>query len=260
MCAVGTAGGDEPPDGFINWTAEATLKRAEPEQVEIEISWHRSGRAAPLAGDVRTVFLRDGQSHLLDVVAAEPTNPTRCSHVSFLVTANLAPQPADALLAHRIWLVVERDGGRLTSGPVEVVGPPGRPVAFRVRPLTWPLGGLRGTAQGTPEVAMEVEGRLTAKLVETGDVEATLHVARRLQLGGWSGGSGTMTIRGPVGQAVTVGVPAPGGVAVLRSIGSGATTALPHGVTRTGDDLHISLTEYFAATRTALVFVTERIR
>lgn len=49
-----------------------------------------SGRAAPMAGDARTVLLRDRQSHLLDVVAAEPTNPTRCSHVSVSTLLDVA--------------------------------------------------------------------------------------------------------------------------------------------------------------------------
>lgn len=95
FCAIGTLNDGEASSGFVTWTAEATVSQVEGERIDLELTWHRQmAGGAPSTDGSQLVRLRDGQTHLLDMVAAAPDNPTRCSFVGLQVTATLRPPQA----------------------------------------------------------------------------------------------------------------------------------------------------------------------
>jgi hypothetical protein len=210
---------DQEDEGGYRWRVAGTVRGADAGRVTLELRWQRvgvpEGEAATQPGDRRTVTLREGELHILDLVHADPGSASLCANVVVRVTAAVAePSPhTHAWLAYDLWLVHEgADGGRATRH-LELAGEAGRPVSFQFAPLRWSLAGSPADAAAQDSVNLAVSGALRGELRPDGSVDLVLEAVRTLSLrADRASGQGRKTFTVRPGDTVAIEVPGPVGV------------------------------------------------
>jgi hypothetical protein len=214
---------------YLAWKVRAVVRSVTAKRIDLDLDWSRTAAGGGIADHGSgAVTLEPGKSHLVDIVAARPGEPSACSHVSVrMAAARYSPMPSE-ILVHRLWLVHERDGKRWTSEPIEAIGAAGQAVTFRFRPLEWTLDGAMTSKASGPHVDMDVFGAVTTELSPDGRFEAAVDVTRETRIDTvvtWGGGH--LRMSGRLGEAGELELPARGG--------------------------------FFSGTRTSLVMTVERI-
>jgi hypothetical protein len=247
---------------YLGWKVRATVRAANAEQVELDLSWSRTTAGEGVTDEgTRTVTLKLGQSHLIDVASAQADKSATCSHVTLRVAVNRQSPISSELLVHRIWMVHERGTSRWVSEPVEAIGAPGDAVAFRFRPLRWTLlGSPADAAAGGPLIEMDVRGTVTTDPGEDGRFETMFSVRRETLVGPYSTrGGGTLLATVRAGEASAVELPTAAGSAavVMTSVPSGT---LAPGLSKEGGLVRIDVGVFYAGSRTSLVMTVDRLR
>jgi hypothetical protein len=219
VCEVTGGRGDQEDEGGYRWRIAGTVRGADAGRVTLELRWLRvgvpGGEAATQPGDRRTVTLREGELHVLDLVHADPGSASPCANVLVRVSAALAEPPSHthAWLTYDLWLVHEgADGGRGTRH-LELAGEAGRPVSFQFAPLRWSLAGGPADAAAQDSVNLAVSGALRGEPRPDGSIDLVLEAVRTLSLrADRASGQGRKAFTVLPGDTVAIEVPGPVGV------------------------------------------------
>ncbi len=207
------------PEGTAHaWEAMLTVKTATLERIELEVDWKRYARGAEgeprtVAGDRRSVYLREGERHLLDFVSLHPAALQPCYSLALELKAGVAEDPAlaERRVAYDLWLVDEGPGGSSTTRRSRMTAKHGEKRDFDFEPLRWSVpegNGDVGPAGAKTHVSGHVRGRVTSD----GSLELALLAARYDSPGNqhWAiGGAGEKRVRVGAGETIRLELPAP---------------------------------------------------
>ena len=210
------------PDGAAHvWAARLTVRAATLERIELDVDWKRYVRTGStedpqvVAGDRRSLELREGQRHLLDFVEM-PSKPgwESCYSLALELKAGVAEDPAlvDRRIAYDLWLVDKGPGGSSTTHRTLMTAKHGESREFDFQALRRPLPGS-AASEGEPSSAdTHVEGHLRGRIASDGSLELAL-VASRFDSPGrrdWGvGGSGEKRVKVAAGETIRLELPSP---------------------------------------------------
>jgi hypothetical protein len=241
------------------WRVQVTLASLAVDTATLDVDWQRadqaSGTSDPVAGDRRTMTVRDGDRHVLDLVQTSPAGAMVASGMVQVTAMRLEdPAYADAKLAYDMWLVNEDSDGNRRTLRLQLSGTQGQAVRFVFAPLLPSLDAV-ATEQGPMKVT--VDGVITGRLLANGTIDVTLRSARTVQLGAASGSeAGTKTFNAKPGETTSVELPSPTGFS--RS-GKVAIPSSPRpGVTVEGDQVRVDEGRFFAGTKTSILVTVHK--
>jgi hypothetical protein len=258
LCDAKVTPGD---DLYMTWRVRATLRSASSERIEFDLSWTRTTAGLGVTAEGNgTVAIPPGRSHLIDIVATDPAENRRCTHVGLRITADRANPSWGGQFAHRLWLVHEQGGNRSVSDPLDVVGDEGESLAFRFRPLRWTASGAPAMKTQASLLDIEVWGTILSEPTDGGNITTAVLVRRGTRTRhGSSSGSGTMVMVGPPGEAGELELPQfRGKTTVFKD--EVPPGPLSRALTPSGEDYRVDLSQFFAGSRTSLVIEVERTR
>ncbi|MDO8836384.1 MAG: hypothetical protein Q7V01_12360 [Vicinamibacterales bacterium] len=247
------------------WRVTVRLVSLQVDTVELAITWGRhrasAGSWSPEAGDSRTVSLRAGERHVLDLVQIDtPTSSLANVLVELEVRRVEDPAYADLSIGYDLWLVHEGRGGRRTTRRVQLNDGQGATLPFAFEPVGFGLDGrVRARVDGA-SLALSVDGQAMGRLRPDGafDVAITSWLWLRCGKGGRGGRGGTKTFTARDGEAVGVELPVGTGYCGIPDV------PLPpdarNGVTAEGASLRISNEAFFEGERLSLLVTVGRVR
>ena len=168
------------------WRTAYRVLPSEPGQLAIEVEWsyvysREEGRGERLAGDTRTIHLREGERHVLHHVDIEPSPDDYCNrNVSIAIGAAIVedPQFSDALLEYDVWLRHTDEAGEVHRRQFRAVGGQGEQISYRMLPLSFrALDSFFADGAGIDSI-LEIGGSVRGRLQEDGTIELQLDATR----------------------------------------------------------------------------------
>jgi len=259
LCELASVPGPEAGVGRVRWRVEATVEAADGSTVTLALAWERSvvqtatGSSSVPLSDQRTVRLRSGEDHVLDLVQADPGSASPCANILVRVRAALVEPPVRMRrwLTYDLWLTYERAGTERATRQLKLAGPEDVPVAATFMPLRWTLSGTWARTPSLAGMQVTVSGTLRGHCRADGAIDLTLDMVRTVTVGdGVSVGAGHKQVVLTVGQAVAVEVPNPTGTST-GSLPGAARAPKPWapGVEGSADTVTVDLNEYFRGSR-----------
>jgi hypothetical protein len=245
------------------WTAQIRLVSINTDAVKFEIEWSRSddtGGNTHAAGDARTITLRPGERHALDLVN---TSSKGIANLTLQAEVQRVADPAlaDAGLSYDVWLVHETASGQRITRRLNPTGRLGEVAPFAFAPLSFPVDANQPIDGTNGPVKMTVSGTVFGWLRSDGTVEVAVHPAMSVGTGtptgprGGSGGSKTFTAK--LDETTSIEVPAPSGSMGWRDANQVPAAPRP-GVTVSNSNINVDETKFFAGSKTAIVITVHR--
>lgn len=197
------ASGGLPADGAIDdrkawlldraphvWWARIRAIPAEIGKVSFELEWEhweatRKGNHRKVAGDRRTVVLREGERHVLDFVDEPPGPETYCyRNLVIDVTARVEEDPdfADRRLTYDLWHEHVDARGNVQRRRFQAAAKHGETLRASFVPLRFPVADLRGPRRESYESILEVSAEMLGRLREDGRIEVRFGAGRWVDL------------------------------------------------------------------------------
>jgi hypothetical protein len=248
-----------------SWQVTARLISVSLDSVAFDLDWQRSegddGNTLVTAGDRRTITLRQGDRHVLDLVNCSPAN-SRLANVFLELQAMPVEDPAFAALTleYDLWLVQQAAGGTKTTRHFTVKGRQGEKVPFVFEPVALPL---EVQTQGGTEspLKMFIEGTISGRGTADGIIQVSLQPKQYFRFNDdprWGGGSGSKTFSISEGETVDLELPSLPATASGR-VEPGKITAPAPGVSLIESDLvRVDFDHYFAGARTSILITVRR--
>jgi len=278
LCVSAVGAGSPDEDALARsvhgWRARFEVLAATMEQITLRVDWSRetaarAGSRQVAAGDVRTITIKEGQSHTIDFLKA-PEGSTECgTSLRVDLSALIAEDErfADKRLAYDLWLVDEAPGQPKVTKYFAATARPGERVDFSFPSLRWPVPDARLSDGQAVEVAANVNGSLRGRLRPDGSMDLYLEANRDLGLApvgatasGGVGDGGRKALRLESGDVLNLVLPEPQGTHVMgvnrrwssvygtRRMTSYKqdTTGLPGGIELTGESIAVHLDRFLA--------------
>jgi len=229
LCAQwGSMGGTVDPnqqDALHLWLATIQPTKVAGDDITLVVDWKRfdaagqGGREAR-AGGSQTMTLKSGERHILDFVASSAPAPSTCESVVVHVEASLVDDPplANTTLAYDLWLVDQDPSGRQVTRHMEIAGRQRESISFRFFPIGWSADGSPAPEDRRPDMAIEVSGTLTGRLLPDGTLRIAVRPSRSVRAGdaGGSAGYAETTLSMKPGETIRMDIP-PSGPGILRT-------------------------------------------
>jgi hypothetical protein len=210
------------PDGAAHvWATRLTVRAATLERIEVDVDWRRYVRTGSaedpqvVAGDRRSLELREGQRHLLDFVEM-PSKPgwESCYSLALELKAGVAEDPAlvDRRITYDLWLVDEGPGGSSTTHRTLMTAKHGESREFDFQELRRPLPSSAPSEGGPSSADTHVEGHLRGRITTDGFLELALVASRSDSPGHrpWGvSGSGEKRVKVAAGETIRLELPSP---------------------------------------------------
>jgi hypothetical protein len=210
------------PDGAAHvWAARLTVRAATLERIELDVDWKRYVQTDStedpqvVAGDRRSLELREGQRHLIDFVEMR-SKPgwESCYSLALEVKVGVAENPAfvDRRIAYDLWLVDEGPAGFSTTHRTLMTAKHGESREFDFPALRRPVPGIAGDEGGPSSADTHVEGHLRGRMTSDGSLELALVASRSDSPGHrhWAvGGSGEKRVKVAAGETIRLDLPSP---------------------------------------------------
>jgi len=248
------------------WRVQVTLASVTAEDVTFDVDWNRyditGDTPQPIAGDRRTIKLRPGARHVLDLLDLTSQNLTETNLVLELeVPRDDAPRAeyANATLAYEVWLVHEPMNGQKVTERLNVAGRDGQAVPFRFTPLAFSLDAAPQAGGAAGPIKVTVEGSVKGRIRPDGGVDLAVQSGRLIQCTPGLTARETGTKSFVVKPDETTGIEFPF-VNGYCPIGAGSQPANPRPGVVTGDDgkLRVNFKEFFAGDKTSILVTVKR--
>lgn len=187
--SVGTgAPSPEAIESAVNvWRVRYRVLSVTMASITVALEWTRDTATAPgalerAAGDSRTVTLKEGESHTLDVVGSRDSSDRCAKNLRVDVNAVVSEDPrfAGERLSYDLWFVDEAPGRNAESRHVVATGRQGEKVEFSFPSVRWSVPGARFAKGGEAQVAGDVSGSLRGRLRDDGSIDLYLEARRDL--------------------------------------------------------------------------------
>ena len=224
----GGMGGTVDPDqqGALHlWRATIQPTKVAGDDITLVVDWKRfdaigEGSHEARAGDRRTITLKSGEHHILDFVASSTARPSSCGSVLVQVEASLVDDAAlaNTTLAYDLWLVDQDEAGRQVTRHMEIAGKQRESIGFRFIPIGWSSDGSPAPEDRRPDIAVEVSGTLTGRLLPDGSLQVTVTPTRSVRVGDGTGSAGyrETTLTAQPGETIRLDIP-PSGPGLVRT-------------------------------------------
>lgn len=171
------------------WRVEVKLLSVQIDEVQCELNWGRYDRGRsltePVAGNVSTLRLRQGQRHTVDLMhASSPSSSLENIVIELELDAVTDPAHGDLSFACDLWLVHEDAAGRKTTRRVDVRAGQGKEEAFAFQPIGFTLDGAVEPVQESRADLTDLAQRLGKERGEPGspaDYQAALLTLQDVQ-------------------------------------------------------------------------------
>ncbi len=168
------------------WWIKARALPSEVGKASLELDWEhwyseRRGSFRKVGGDVRTLTMREGESHVLDFVDMPPNAETHCSRnalIRVVVTVEEDPTLAEEKIAYDLWYEHRDAQGRATIRRYQAVGKQGERLDYRFLPLRFPAPGLTLPDGSGIDSILEISGSLRGRVRADGTIEVRLDASR----------------------------------------------------------------------------------
>ncbi len=143
--------------GQCAWRISVKVLSVQIDSVRFELDWARYDRKSrgPVIGDTRTITLRKGRRHVLDLVQS-PLPASRLANIVIEVEASdvVDPPYAGLLIGYDLWLVHENEAGQKITRRVELSGEQGETKHFSFDPIEFELPFRAPGNQDTPQARL----------------------------------------------------------------------------------------------------------
>ncbi|HEY2942358.1 MAG TPA: hypothetical protein VGN09_07990 [Vicinamibacteria bacterium] len=215
-CQSNVTGSVSPPaapEGPLPlWQTEATLRRAETDDIQVDYEWRRRSPAGDVThrGSVR--LSEDGHA-LLDFVPAFEASSGCWENVALELSASITEDSAfrDRRIAYDLWLVSEGHGSRLTRR-LQLIGRQGEKVAFDYGTFRSKLPLAPPPGKDAYLMEMAVTGSVRSRIQPDGSIEIVLTANRGAHPneGSWySEAHGSKSVRAVPGETLKLELPPP---------------------------------------------------
>jgi hypothetical protein len=236
LCMNGT--GTREFDAPHVWNATYEVLPAELGKVSLRIDWSHlyaetRGQERQVAGDIRTITMKEGETHILDFVAIEPGQEDYCSaNVSIAVTAKIAEDPEMKFeaLEYDLWLRHTDSKGGVHDRQFRTIGGQGTLIEYRMLPLRFVAAESFYPNGAGIDSILEISGAVRGRLRADGSVDVKLDASRWIGIArqgmprrGGVGDGGTKIFSVVPGETVSMVLPTPRGAncTTLQSSSSG---------------------------------------
>jgi len=181
-CQSSVTGSVSPPaapDGPLPlWQMEATLRRAEMDDIQVDYAWRRRSPAGDVTHRGSARLSEDGHA-LLDFVPASEASSGCWDNVALELSASIPEDSAfkDRRIAYDLWLVSEGHGNRLTRR-LQLMGKQGEKVAFDYGTFRSKLTVGSRPNERTSVMEMTTTGNIRSRIQPDGSIEILLAANR----------------------------------------------------------------------------------
>jgi len=181
-CQSSVTGSVSPPaapDGPLPlWQTEATLRRAEMDDIQVDYAWRRRSPAGDVTHRGSARLSEDGHA-LLDFVPASEASSGCWDNVALELSASIPEDSAfkDRRIAYDLWLVSEGHGNRLTRR-LQLMGKQGEKVAFDYGTFRSKLTVGSRPNERTSVMEMTTTGNIRSRIQPDGSIEILLAANR----------------------------------------------------------------------------------
>jgi hypothetical protein len=254
--------GRPAPPFQYSWKVTVKLVSVDAGEIKFDADWARSdvlGTAEqPVAGGHRTITLREGERHVLDVINA-PSHSVDVVNVVIELTASRVEEPGleNAALDYDLWLVHERENGEKITRRLTVTGRQGENVPFEFAPLDFSLEAGGAVDAANAPLKMSVQGKIRGRARPDGSIEISVQSEQAMQLGGARGAAiGDKNFVVLSGETTAIEFPRQVGYSIVSRIQ--APTSPRPGVTVQDGKTRVDGTQFFARQKTSLLVTVHR--
>lgn len=254
-----------PP--LYRWRIQLTVRAHSLESTTLDIDWTRyDGQTDPpqaIGGGKRTVVLRPGERHVLEVVDLSARNIDATNafiEVEWPSDDEPRPEFGDMAMAYDVWLVHETAAGQKISRRLVLAGRDGQSVPFAFKPLLFPLGAEQPWDGTAGLMQMILDGSLKVRAKADGTFDLVVDTKRTLMSmpGMRAVQGGTKLVNAKTEETVAIELPE-----LLKGFNDAPQgTLLPArprpGVVQSDRGVRINWKEYFAGTKTSLLVTVYR--
>jgi len=226
LCSNGTGSGDREFDAPHVWKATYEVLPAELGEISLKVDWQHiyagtRGQAETVAGDTRTITMKEGATHVLDFVDIEPDAKDYCyRNVTVALTAKIAevPELRYETLEYDLWLRHTDSAGKVHERQFRTIGSQGELVDFRLLPLRFVAAESFYPNGADIESILEISGAVRGRLRADGSIDLYLSASRWIDAEeqgtprrGGIGDGGTKVFSALPGETVGMILPSPRG-------------------------------------------------
>jgi len=174
-----------PP--IYRWRIQVTVRAHTFEATTVEIDWTRydgqTDPPQPIAGDKRTVVLRPGERHVLEVLDFSPRNIDATNAFIEIESPRddeARPEFANLAMAYDVWLVHETAAGQKITRRLVLAGRDGQNVPFNFKPLLLPIDADQAADGSVGVMQLILDGAIKARARSDGTFDLVVETGRTL--------------------------------------------------------------------------------